>query len=314
MKRKIAFVFPGQGAQYVGMGKDLYDNYAEARELFDRADEILANGIKSMCFQGPEEELKKTENTQPAILLVSVAAMRVLQRYGIHPDMVAGLSLGEYSALVTASSITFEDALPLVMKRGRFMQQAVPLGHGSMAAVLGLERQKVEECCNLASDVGVVEPANYNCPGQIVISGHVAAVEKACAIAKEMGAKRIVPLAVSAPFHCSLLKPAGEALQKELDGIDIKDPQIPVISNVEALPVRDAAHIRKLLVQQVSSPVRWEDSVRYMISQGIEVFIEVGPGKALTGFLKKISPEVRGYNVGDIKSLEATLKELGGMI
>jgi len=314
MKRKIAFVFPGQGAQYVGMGKDLYDNYAETRELFDRADEILANGIKSMCFEGPEEELKKTENTQPAILLVSVAAMRVLQRYGIHPDMVAGLSLGEYSALVAASSITFEDALPLVMKRGRFMQQAVPLGHGSMAAVLGLERQKVEECCNLASDVGVVEPANYNCPGQIVISGHVAAVEKACAIAKEMGAKRIVPLAVSAPFHCSLLKPAGEALQKELDGIDIKDPQIPVISNVEALPVRDAAHIRKLLVQQVSSPVRWEDSVRYMISQGIEVFIEVGPGKVLTGFLKKISPEVRGYNVGDIKSLEATLKELGGMI
>jgi len=314
MNNKIAFIFPGQGAQYVGMGKELYDNYAEARELFDRADGILGRGIKELCFEGPEDELKKTENTQPAILLVSIAAMRVLSRYGVYPDMAAGLSLGEYSALVAANSITFEDALPLVMKRGRLMQQAVPLGQGTMAAVLGLERQKVEECCRLASDAGVVEPANYNCPGQIVISGHIAAVEKACAIAKEMGARRTVPLTVSAPFHCSLLKPAGQALQKELEGICIKDPQIPVISNVEALPVRDAEHIRKLLVQQVSSSVRWEDSVEYMISQGVEVFIEVGPGKALNGFLKKISPKVKGYNVEDVKSLEATLKELGGMM
>lgn len=298
----------------MGMGKELYDNYAEARELFDRADGILGRSIKELCFEGPEDELKKTENTQPAILLVSIAAMRVLSRYGVYPDMAAGLSLGEYSALVAANSITFEDALSLVMKRGRLMQQAVPLGQGTMAAVLGLERQKVEECCRLASDAGVVEPANYNCPGQIVISGHIAAVEKACAIAKEMGARRTVPLTVSAPFHCSLLKPTGQALQKELEGICIKDPQIPVISNVEALPVRDAEHIRKLLVQQVSSSVRWEDSVEYMISQGVEVFIEVGPGKALNGFLKKISPKVKGYNVEDVKSLEATLKELGGMM
>ncbi|MFO7153827.1 MAG: ACP S-malonyltransferase [Caldicoprobacter oshimai] len=314
MKNKIAFVFPGQGAQYVGMGRELYDNYHEVKELFEKADEILGRNITSICFEGPEDELKKTENTQPAILLVSVAAMMVLEKHGIYPDMVAGLSLGEYAALVAANSISFEDALPLVMKRGQFMQQAVPLGQGMMAAVLGLEREKVEECCRLASDAGVVEPANYNCPGQIVISGHVAAVEKACAIAKEMGAKRTVPLAVSAPFHCSLLKPAGEALEKELDKIHIKDPEIPVVSNVEALPVRDAAHIRKLLVQQVSSPVRWEDSIRYMIKQGIEVFVEVGPGKVLTGFLKKISSEVKvkGYNVEDLKSLESTLKELGG--
>lgn len=311
MKGKMAFIFPGQGAQYVGMGKELYDNYAEAKELFDRADGILGKSIRSICFEGPEEELKKTENTQPAILLVSIATMKVLERHGLYPDMAAGLSLGEYSALVTAGSIAFEDALPLVMKRGQLMQQAVPLGQGTMAAVLGLERQRVEECCRLASDAGVVEPANYNCPGQIVISGHVAAVEKACAIAKEMGAKRTVQLAVSAPFHCSLLKPAGQALKKELERVEIKDPQVPVISNVDALPVRGAEHIRELLVQQVSSPVRWEDSVQYMIAQGIEVFIEVGPGKTLCGFLKKISPNVKGYNVEDLKSLEATLKELG---
>jgi len=314
MQNRIAFVFPGQGAQYVGMGKELYDCYAEVKELFNKADDILGRSISSICFEGPEDELKKTENTQPAILLVSTAVMKVLAKHGIYPEMAAGLSLGEYGALVAANSIAFEDALPLVMKRGQFMQKAVPLGQGMMAAVLGLDREKVEECCKLASDAGVVEPANYNCPGQIVISGQVAAVEKACALAKDMGAKRTMPLSVSAPFHCSLLKPAGEALKEELNNIQIKDPDIPVVSNVEALPARDAAHIRKLLVQQVSSPVRWEDSIRYMIEQGIDVFIEVGPGKVLTGFLKKISNGVKGYNVENIESLKSTIEGLGGVL
>jgi len=314
MQHRIGFMFPGQGAQYVGMGRELYDCYDEVRELFDRADEVLGKSISRICFEGPEDELVKTENTQPAILLVSTAVLKVLAKHSIKPAMAAGLSLGEYGALVAADAIAFEDALPLVMKRGQFMQRTVPLGEGMMAAVLGLERGKVEECCSMAGDTGVVEPANYNCSGQIVISGQVAAVQKACAIAKDMGAKRTVLLSVSAPFHCSLLKPAGEELKKELDKIDIRDPEIPVISNVEALPARDAAHIRRLLVQQVSSPVRWEDSIRYMIKCGIEIFIEVGPGKVLNGFLKKISNKVKGYNVEDLKSLRRTIEELGGTL
>ena len=314
MQNRIGFIFPGQGAQYVGMGKELFDSYDEVKELFNRADEILDRKISRICLEGPDDELIKTENTQPAVLLVSMAVVNVLAKHGVYPEMVAGLSLGEYGALVTANSITFEDALPLVMKRGQYMQKAVPLGEGMMAAVLGLEREKVEECCRLASDAGVVEPANYNCPGQIVISGNVAAVEKACTIARDKGATRTVPLSVSAPFHCSLLKPAGLALKNELDNIQIKNPEVPVVSNVEALPVKDADHIRKLLVQQVSSPVRWEDSIRYMIQLGIEVFIEVGPGRVLNGFLKKISNKIKGYNVEDLKTLEITMEGLGGTV
>ncbi|MGI6189313.1 MAG: ACP S-malonyltransferase [Clostridiales bacterium] len=313
-QNRIGFLFPGQGAQYVGMGKELYHSYDEVKELFNKADEILGRCISNICLEGPESELIKTENTQPAVLLFSTAVMKVLLKHGIYPEMAAGLSLGEYGALVAANSISFEDALPLVMKRGQFMQKAVPLGEGMMAAVLGLERGKVEECCRLACDTGVVEPANYNCPGQIVISGQAAAVQKACNIARDMGAKRTVPLSVSAPFHCSLLKPAGEKLKIELESIQIKKPEIPVISNVEALPVKDAVHIRRLLVQQVSSPVRWEDSIRYMIGHGVEVFIEVGPGRVLNGFLKKISKMVKGYNVEDLETLRRTVEGLGGTL
>lgn len=311
---KVAFLFAGQGSQYVGMGAELYQHYDEVKELYTKANEILGRDLYKICFEGPEEELRKTENTQPATLLVSIAAMKILAHHGIYPEIVAGLSLGEYGALIAARSISFEDALPLVMKRGQLIQEAVPIGTGKMAAVLGLGREQVEQCCKFASELGVVEPANYNCPGQIVISGHVAAVDKACQIAKRYGAKRVIPLSVSAPFHCSLLKPAGVALGRELAKLQIKEPQIPVISNVEALPVRDAEHIRQLLVKQVSHPVYWEDGIEYMISQGIDTFIELGPGKVLTGFLKKILNQPKVYNVEDIKSLKNTLEGLEGLL
>ena len=307
---KVAFIYPGQGAQYAGMGIEIYQKYQEAREIFERADEALGFSISELCFEGPEEELMKTENTQPAILTVSVALTKVLQKRGIKAEVTAGLSLGEYSSLVLAEALDFEDAVRLVKNRGKYMQEVVPQGVGTMAAILGLENEVVEEICRTVSQVGIVEPANYNCPGQLVISGEVKAVEKAVELAKEKGAKRAVVLAVSAPFHCSMLKKAGELLERDLEKIEIKDLKIPVVSNVTA-DYASKDQVKDLLIKQVSHPVLWEQSVKRMIEDGVDTFVEIGPGKTLTGFVKKIDKTKNAYNFEDEESLLKTLSALG---
>jgi len=309
---KTAFIFSGQGAQYVGMGKDLYDNFPAARKVFDEADEVTDGRISKMCFEGPKEILQETVNTQPAILTHSVACYSVLKENGILPDVVAGLSLGEYSALVASEALEFRQAVPLVQKRGKFMQEAVPIGKGTMAAIIGLEREQVLEICKMASAEGVVEAANFNCPGQIVVAGEVEAVNKAINLAKAKGAKKAVLLAVSAPFHCSLLKPAADNLAKELEKVVIKDTKIPVVSNVNADFAREGQQVKELLVKQVNSPVLWEDCIKKMINSGVDTFVEVGPGKVLSGFVKKIDKTLKVTNVEDTESLYNTIKNLGG--
>ncbi|MGE5629715.1 MAG: ACP S-malonyltransferase [Caulobacteraceae bacterium] len=304
---KIACIFPGQGAQYPGMGKSIADNYKEAMRIFDLASERLGIDMKKLCFEGDEEELKKTENTQPSILTTSIAMLEVLKLNGIKPHVTAGLSLGEYSALVASNAIKFEDAVALVKKRGKYMQEAVPAGEGTMAAIMGLERESVLEGLEMASGYGVVEAANFNCPGQIVIAGHTKAVEHACTILKEKGAKRAMILPVSAPFHSSLLKPAGEKLAKELDKVEIRDNELPVISNVNAQVIMNRYEIKKCLIEQVSSSVLWEDSIRHMLEMGVDIFIEVGPGRTLSAFVKKIDKSLSVYNVEDMESLENTI-------
>ena len=304
---KIACIFPGQGAQYPGMGKEIADNYVEAMRIFDLASERLGIDMRKLCFEGNEEELKKTENTQPSILTASIAMLEVLKLRGIKPHVTAGLSLGEYSALVASKAISFVDAVELVKNRGKYMQEAVPVGEGTMAAIMGMEREAVGECLKMASGYGIVEAANYNCPGQIVIAGHTRAVEKACTIMKERGAKRAIMLPVSAPFHSSLLKPAGEKLAMDLEKLDIRDNEMPVVSNVNAQVIMDKYQIKKCLIEQVSSSVLWEDSIRHMIDMGVDTFIEVGPGKSLSAFVKKIDKSLYVYNVEDIESLENTI-------
>lgn len=308
--KRIAFIFSGQGAQYIGMGKDIAENFQSARRVFDMASEALSYDIAKMVFEGNEETLKVTENTQPAILTTSMACLQPLLEKGIKPEVTAGLSLGEYSAHVASGTFSFEDAVKLVRKRGKYMQEAVPLGVGTMAAILGLDRQAVVDCCKAASEKGIVEPANYNCPGQIVVSGHVAAIEKVVELAKEKGAKRSVVLPVSAPFHCSLLRPAGENLAVELESVEIYPMKVPVVANVTADYIESGEYVRSLLIKQVSSPVLWEDSVNRMIEEGIDTFVEIGPGKVLTGFVKKINKEVVTLNVEDMESLNKTLEQL----
>lgn len=308
---KIAFIFSGQGAQAIGMGKELCENFEVANSVFDEASKALDMDMKKLIWEGDEETLKITENTQPAILTMSIAALRVLEEKGVRADVVAGLSLGEYSAHVASGSISFTDAVKLVRKRGKYMQEEVPLGKGAMAAILGMTEDEVLEVCKKASVYGICEAANFNCPGQIVVAGETEAVSKACEIAKEMGAKRAMPLPVSAPFHCSMLKGAGEKLESELQNVEFSDMKIPLMTNVTAEVVSDKSQIRDILKRQVSSGVKWQKIVENMLSSGVDTFIEIGPGKALSGFVKKIDKTVKILNVEDLASLSNTLKELG---
>ncbi|MBW5444614.1 ACP S-malonyltransferase [Cohnella sp. CFH 77786] len=291
---KIAFVFPGQGAQAVGMGKDAYEQAPAAREAFDRADDALGFPLSRLAFEGPEEELRQTANTQPALLATSVALLDVYRGQGVKPDFVAGHSLGEYSALVAAGVLGFEDAVRLVRARGQFMEQAVPGGRGAMAAVLGAEREPLAALCRDVSEkVGRVELANVNCPGQIVVSGTAEGVAEVGERGKEAGAKRVIPLEVSGPFHSSLMQPAADRLAEALAGVEFRDAAVPVVANVHALPVTSGAELRELLVRQVVSPVLWEDTVRWLIGQGVDTFVEIGSGTVLAGLIRKIDKAVQ---------------------
>lgn len=307
-RAKLAFVFPGQGSQYAGMGKDFCDGFAPARDAFAEADEALNFKISRLCFDGPEEQLKLTENTQPAILTVSVAILRVLQsEYSLEPFCVAGHSLGEYSALVAAGAIAFRDAVRIVRERGRLMQQAVPAGQGAMAVVLGLEPNAVESLCTETAGGEIVSPANLNGGGQVVIAGARPAVARAMALAKERGAKRVLELPVSAPFHCALMRPAAEGLDKVLADVEVRPFSIGVITNVEAEINNDASRVKSLLVRQAVSPVRWEESIRRLEALGPDRVLEIGPGKVLTGLIKRISPKLNVDNLekpDDLKKLQ----------
>lgn len=311
---KTAFVFPGQGSQKVGMMQDLYNAYPIVKQRFEEADEALGYSITKLCFEGPDTELVKTANTQPAILTASVACYEVLKEKGYTPDIVGGHSLGEYSALVAAGVLEFKDAVYLVHKRGQYMQEAVPLGEGSMAAILALPREEVITiCAEVDATVGSVQAVNFNCPGQIVIAGATKAVEIAAEKMKAAGAKRAVILPVSAPFHSRLMEPAALRLEEELNTITVHDAQIPVVANVTASILTKGADIKKSLVVQAAHPVLWEDCVMQMVNYGVEAFVEVGPGKVLTGFTKKINKAMQLSNVEDMESLDKTLEFLEGV-
>jgi [acyl-carrier-protein] S-malonyltransferase len=307
---KIAFVFPGQASQYPGMGKELADQYPTAKAVFDEADKALGFSISQLCFSGSEEDLKLTANTQPAILTVSVAAYRVLVEKGIKPDFVAGHSLGEYSALVAAGSLKFSDAVQIVRKRGTYMQQAVPAGEGAMAAIMGLSPAVVLDACKRAAEGKVCSAANLNSPEQTVISGHADAVKRAVEIASQLGAKRAVMLPVSAPFHCSMMMPAQEKLEKDLKKIEFAALRVPLVTNVDADTETSGDEARDALIRQVTMAVRWEESVRELIDEGVNTFIEVGPGRVLTGLMRQIERSVGTLNVEDEKSLTATVHKI----
>ncbi len=303
---KIAWVFPGQGAQFPGMGKELYDQYDVAKDVFERADAALGFKLSDLIFGGPSDELTLTYNAQPALLTVSVAAAMVLEGQGLRPDMVAGLSLGEYTALVVAGSLSLEDGVVITRKRGRYMQEACPPGQGSMAAIIGLPCAEVEAICYESSKLGVVTGANYNCPGQVVISGHKKAVDDACRRAQERGAKG-VPLAVSAPFHCALMEPAAKRLSADLEKIEFKEPTVAVYSNVTGRRLSDPRGVKDILIQQMTQPVLWQVDMENMILDGASGFIEVGPGKSLTGFGKRINPAVRFVQFSSPYDLNAVI-------
>jgi [acyl-carrier-protein] S-malonyltransferase len=307
----IAFLFPGQGSQAVGMGKELAEKYSVARKAFDEADEALGYKLSQLCFEGPEDQLKLTEITQPAILTASVAAFRVLAEKGLRPGFVAGHSLGEYSAHVAAGTISFSDAVCTVRNRGKYMQEAVPVGVGAMAAILGMDLEKVSGVCNDAAQGEVCEPANINSAEQIVISGHKPAVERAAKLASERGAKRAVLLQVSAPFHCSLMKPAQDRLAADLAALAFQKPAVPVVCNVDAEFIIDGEHGRDALVRQVTGAVKWEQSIRDLIGQGVQTFVEVGPGKVLCGLMRQIDRSKTALNVGDDASLQ---KAMAGIV
>ncbi|HHV10066.1 MAG TPA: ACP S-malonyltransferase [Clostridiales bacterium] len=307
---KTAFLFAGQGSQYIGMGKELYDNFEACRKVFQEANDSLNMDLTGLIFEGSKEELDLTENTQPAVVTTSLAAYKAIRSYGIKPEAVAGLSLGEYSALTASGVFQLSQVVPLVRKRGRFMQEAVPEGIGKMCAILGLAEDKVREACNEAKDFGIVEPANFNCPGQIVIGGENRAVDEAARLAKEKGALKTLDLAVSAPFHTSMLKPAAERLRIELEQLPLHDMQIPLISNVNAEYVNNKDEVKGLLYRQVMSSVLWEQTIRNMIADGFRKFVEIGPGKTLSGFVRKVDRSLKVYNVENMASLEAAVKAL----
>jgi [acyl-carrier-protein] S-malonyltransferase len=307
----VAFVFPGQGSQAVGMGRALSHAFPESRAVFDEADAAVGFALSRLCFEGPEAELQLTANTQPAILATSVAALRALLARGARPDWVAGHSLGEYSALVAAGAIGLVDAVRTVRRRGEYMQEAVPVGTGAMAAILGLDLPAIEAACRESAGDEVVSPANVNSPGQVVIAGHAAAVDRASELCKARGAKRAVRLPVSAPFHCALMTPAQDRLAADLGALAFRDPGVPLVNNVDARVVRDAVACREGLVRQVSGAVRWQDSVELLAAQGVTTFVEVGPGTVLSGLVRKIVKGARVLSVDSPESLEAAVLALG---